>query len=44
MVKEKNNLFMLENLYNVRDLGQITTKFGTKTRRYKYIRGTAKER
>lgn len=42
MVKEKNNLFMLENLYNVRDLGQITTKFGTKTRRYKYIRGTAK--
>lgn len=42
MVKEENNLFILENLFNVRDLGSIETKYGTKTRRYKYIRGTAK--
>ncbi|OQC10866.1 MAG: Tyrosine-protein phosphatase precursor [Tenericutes bacterium ADurb.Bin087] len=42
MVKQENNLFILNNLYNVRDLGHIATKYGTKTRRYKYIRGTAK--
>jgi protein-tyrosine phosphatase len=42
MVKQQNNLFLLNNLFNVRDLGEIDTKYGTKTRRYKYIRGTAK--
>ncbi len=42
MVSEKNNLFILENLYNVRHLGGFTTLNGDVTKPYKYIRGSAK--
>lgn len=42
MVKEKNNLFLLEKLYNVRDMGGFTTLEGKTTKKYKYIRGSAK--
>ncbi len=42
MVQEKNNVFILENLYNVRHLGDIKTLNGEVTKKYKYIRGSAK--
>lgn len=42
MVVERNNLFILENLYNVRHLGNIATESGATIKNYKYIRGTAK--
>lgn len=42
MVKEKNNLFKLKSLYNVRDMGGFVTSEGLRTKKYKYIRGSAK--
>ena len=42
MVKERNNLFLLDNLYNVRHLGGMITESGGVTKTYKYIRGSAK--
>lgn len=42
MVNEKNNLYLLENLYNVRHLGGLKTIDGTELKNHKYIRGSAK--
>lgn len=42
MVQEKNNLFLLSKLFNVRDMGGFKTENGAITKKYKYIRGTAK--
>lgn len=42
MVKEKNNLFILDNLYNVRHLGGLRTRDGKIIKNHKYIRGTAR--
>lgn len=42
MVNEQNNVFLLENLYNVRHLGGLATAEGKVTKKHKYIRGSAK--
>lgn len=42
MVKEKNNLYLLEKLYNVRHLGGFKTINGRELKNHKYIRGSAK--
>lgn len=42
MVQEKDNLFILEKLYNVRHLGGLKTSLGALTRDHKYIRGSAR--
>lgn len=42
MIEERNNLFMFNNLYNVRHLGGIVTKDNHILKDYKYIRGSAK--
>ncbi len=42
MVGEKNNLYLLEKLYNVRHLGGFKTLNGQTLKNHKYIRGSAK--
>lgn len=42
MASEKNNLFILENLYNVRHLGGLKTNDGKLIKNHKYIRGSAR--
>lgn len=42
MVKKEKNLFKLNALYNVRDLGGLVTEEGNVTKAHKYIRGSAK--
>lgn len=42
MVQERDNLFLLSNLYNVRHLGGMETSLDSVTKAHKYIRGSAK--